>query len=74
MIDDIQARERAALAELTFELSAPHDLKTIAARLGLSAEYVRQIQRRALGKLERAARRSGLDVYANEEVLNGTRR
>jgi DNA-directed RNA polymerase sigma subunit (sigma70/sigma32) len=57
-----------------FELRAPHTLVAIGTRLGLSPEYVRQLERRALGKLERAARRSGLDVYATEEVINGTRR
>lgn len=43
--------EEAALAELVFELSAPHTLEEIAEHLGISLRHVSRIEARALAKL-----------------------
>lgn len=59
MNEDLTDAERAALDELVFELSGPHTPATIAARLGLSSSYVRELERRALAKLRRAAIAAG---------------
>ena len=52
--------ERAALAELLDRLGEPLSTAEIARRLGLSRAYVAELERRALGKLRRAAARDGL--------------
>lgn len=40
------------MAELEFELSAPHTLESIAKKLGISFQQVSKIEKRALKKLK----------------------
>ncbi len=44
--------EQMALAELEWELSAPHTLEEIAAHLGVSRRTVRRVEARALEKIK----------------------
>lgn len=44
--------EAKALAELEWELSAPHSAEEIAAHLGCSRKHVWEVEKRALGKLK----------------------
>jgi RNA polymerase sigma factor (sigma-70 family) len=46
-------------------------LQTVAARLGLSRERVRQLEQRALRRIEHAAREAGLDEWLAESRLSG---
>lgn len=48
---NLTPNEAAALAELEWELSAPHTLEEIAQHLGCSLRHVSRIERRALEKL-----------------------
>ena len=61
MSDDLTTTEQAALDELTFAMGGPHTLEAIGQRLGLCVERVRVIERQALAKLRRAAKRRGLE-------------
>lgn len=49
----LEPNEQAALADLEFELSAPHTLAEIAAHLGYTQRAVEMIEARALKKLRR---------------------
>jgi DNA-directed RNA polymerase sigma subunit (sigma70/sigma32) len=49
--------EEAALAELEWELSAPHTLDEIAERLGKSRRTVQRIEQRALAKMRDGAQK-----------------
>lgn len=49
--EQLTPNERAALAELEFELSAPHTLEEIATHLGVSVRHVTRIESRALDKM-----------------------
>ena len=57
----LEEREAAALAEREWELSGPHTAAEIAARLGVSAQTIRNWMDRALQKMARVAKNRGLD-------------
>jgi len=59
-VTNLSANERAALEALEWKFSGPHSLDEIATRLGMSKPWVKQLERRALEKLRRAAMRRGL--------------
>ncbi len=44
--------EEAALAELVWRMTSPHTQEDIAAHLGVSQEYVCQVEKRAMAKLQ----------------------
>lgn len=51
MGDDLTPAEAAAIADLEWELTAPHTLEEIADHLGCNEKTVRRIEDRALDKL-----------------------
>ncbi len=60
MMEGPPTPEEAALEELEWELSAPHSLEEIAARLGLShASAVMRIEEQALAKMAAILRSEG---------------
>ena len=67
---ELSPNELAALEALEWELSGPHDRDAIAEHLGISREWVRIIERRALEKLGRALQRAGLEGEARSFALH----
>lgn len=61
--------EEAALAEIEWELLAPHTLEAIAARIGVSHQLVSQIEKRALRKLRKLFKKSGLGPFGEREPI-----
>ena len=56
LLSGLSDRERAVLrARFGLDTGEEQSLRSVAARLGMSAERVRQIEHRALGKLAAAA-------------------
>ena len=49
--ESLTPAEVAALADLVFEMTGPHTLREIAARLGMTHQAVSFHQKKALGKL-----------------------
>ena len=73
---DLTPNEAAALAELEWELSAPHTLAAIAQHLGCSLRHVSRIEARALEKMRALAPESfqgGLsEPRATHRAIDGT--
>ena len=59
MSDVLTPNEEAALEELIWELSTPHTLQEIAARLGCRFQLVSQIEHRALRKMRESLKAKG---------------
>ncbi|MGZ4279359.1 MAG: sigma factor-like helix-turn-helix DNA-binding protein, partial [Solirubrobacteraceae bacterium] len=72
LLSGLSARERMILrAHYSLDGEPEQSLSEIAQRLGLSTARVRDIERRARGKLAAAARTAGADADAQADAVGG---